>query len=214
MVFTKPAHPGRVKTRLIGELDAEQAAALHAAFLEDLVERLAPGRFELRIAWALEAGEAPPPAATPGFRQEGADLGERLYRGLSRAARDHPRVAAVGSDHPDLPLAIVERAFAALDSAEIVLGPAEDGGYYLVGARAEALDRGLFEGIAWSTGGVFEATVERCRRLGLGLARLPAAADVDTPADLERLAAALERGEADCPRTRALLTSWKRPSPA
>ncbi len=212
MVFTKPARPGRVKTRLIGELDAEQAAALHAAFLSDLLERLAGGGFDLRIAWALEPGEEAPPA--PGFRQEGGDLGERLFHGLARAARDHGRVAAVGSDHPDLPLATVERAFAELETAEIVLGPAEDGGYYLVGARAEALRPELFEGIAWSTGGVFEATVERCQRLGLRLARLPVAADVDTPADLERLAAALERGEADCPRTRALLASWKGLTPA
>ncbi len=214
VVFTKPARPGRVKTRLIGALDAGQAAALHAAFLDDLLERLQGGGFDLEIAWALDPGEPPPPAAAPGFRQEGADLGERLYRGLARAARDHGRVAAVGSDHPDLPLATVERAFAALGEAEIVLGPAEDGGYYLIGARAEALRRELFEDIAWSTDGVYETTVGRCRRLGLRLARLPVAADVDTPADLDRLAAALERGDADCPRTRALLASWRRPSPA
>src|SRR6476469_3519849 len=78
LLFTKPAREGRVKTRLIGDLTAAEAAALHGAFLADLLDRLLDGDFELRIAWALEPGEEIPAGPWPGLRQEGSDLGERL----------------------------------------------------------------------------------------------------------------------------------------
>ena len=155
LLFTKPARPGRVKTRLIGDLTPAEAAELHAAFLEDLLGRLRPGSFELRLAWALEPGEEMPAGPFPGIRQEGDGLGERLYRALSAAATEASSVAAVGSDHPTLPLELVHRGFERVEAgADVVLGPAEDGGYYLIvlrgGVLAEAGPR-LFEGIAWST---------------------------------------------------------------
>lgn len=211
MLFTKPARPGRVKTRLIGELTAGQAAQLHAAFQSDLVARLRGGGFELWAAWALDEEETVPTEPVPGFRQRGADLGARLFAGLRRAAREHELVAAVGSDHPDLPLANVEEAFGRLAAgADVVLGPAEDGGYYLIAVRAEALREELFGGVEWSTSRVLQATLANCRRLGLGFELLSEAPDVDTPDDLERLAATLAAGAADCPRTANLLQNWGR----
>ncbi|MDY7094494.1 MAG: TIGR04282 family arsenosugar biosynthesis glycosyltransferase [Acidobacteriota bacterium] len=231
MVYTKPARPGRVKTRLVGsepgELTAEQAAQLHQAFLEDLVQRLEPGSFALTLAWALdEDDDIPrwPPAeaadeggsAVSGVRQEGENLGRRLFNGLFQAAREHRFVAAVGSDHPELELATVERAFAVLAAgAPVVLGPAEDGGYYLVAVAREHLAAKLFEDIPWSTGEVLSRTLERCHELGLNPELLPPGADVDDAADLARLERRLAAGEApDCPRTRRLLESWGRWSPA
>ncbi|HEX5760208.1 MAG TPA: TIGR04282 family arsenosugar biosynthesis glycosyltransferase [Thermoanaerobaculia bacterium] len=206
LLFTKPARPGRVKTRLIGDLSPEEAADLHAAFLADLVERLRGGDFDLRLAWALEPGEELPAGPVPGVRQEGDDLGTRLHRALAAAAREAPLVAALGSDHPTLPLALAHRAFERLEAgAEVVLGPAEDGGYYLIALRAEALHPRLFAAVPWSTGGVLAATLERCRELGLAVELLPRAADVDTPEDLRRLAAAMAAGDLGCPRTRELL---------
>lgn len=214
LLYTKPARPGRVKTRLIGRLTPGQAADLHAAFLGDLLERLARGRFELQVAWALEAGEEAPEVGFPGRAQEGAGLGERLYRGLAGAARSFPLVAAVGSDHPTLPLARLHQAFQRLEEGvEVVLGPAADGGYYLVGVRAEVLTPRLFAEIPWSTGGVLAATLERCRELELSWELLPAATDVDTPDDLDELVRELGRDAGDgeaCPRTRRLLASWGR----
>jgi rSAM/selenodomain-associated transferase 1 len=210
VLFTKPARPGRVKTRLVGDLTAGQAAELQAAFFEDLRQRLLGGGFTLRVAWALEAGESPPPPR-PGcedVRQEGADLGERLWRALRDAGRAHPRVAAVGSDHPDLPLARVEQAFAGLAAADVVLGPAADGGYYLIALRAGGLRPEIFAGVPWSSERVLEATLERCRACGLRVRLLEPAADVDTPDDLRRLAARVAAGEAECPRTAALLDAW------
>jgi hypothetical protein len=242
-------------TRGEGALSPERAARLHAAFLGDLAERLLPavaaGEMRLRVAWALDDGaplpdlaaevarcgvalrgegglELPAGLAVDAVRQRGGDLGARLFAALADAAADHPRgVAAVGSDHPALPLARVRQAFAHLDDgADAVLGPAGDGGYYLLALAAGAVRERIFENVPWSTPGVLAATEARCRELGLRLALLPAGDDVDEPADLERLAAALaegnegdegdegdegENGEAaDCPRTRRLLAAWGR----
>ena len=206
LLFTKPAREGRVKTRLIGDLTAAQAAALHAAFLEDLLGRLRGGDFDLRLAWALDPGEEIPSGPFPGVRQEGPGLGERLYGALSAATAEAEAVMALGSDHPTLPLELVHRAFERVESgADVALGPAEDGGYYLIALRAGAVAPRLFEGIAWSTETVLATTLDRCRELDLRVELLPEASDVDTPQDLRRLAARMEDGDLGCPRTRALL---------
>lgn len=220
VIFTKPAEPGRVKTRLIrkhkreGEpaISAVQAAELHRAFLEDLSRRLAAGSFDLRAAWALEPGEEPPPGPLAGFPQLGDDLGERLFNGLSKAAENHDLVGAVGSDHPELPLDVVEEAFERLRAGvDWVVGPSRDGGYYFIGARRESLQRAVFEGVSWSTSTVLEETLTRCERLSLAVELLEAGSDVDTPEDLLDLAARLGRSTrpgssgAACPRTRDAL---------
>lgn len=214
LLFTKPAREGRVKTRLIGDLTAAEAAALHAAFLEDLVDRLREGDFELQLAWALDAQDELPAGPVPGVRQQGDGLGERLYRALSEGARDGAAVMALGSDHPTLPLALIHEAFERLEKgAEVVLGPAEDGGYYLIALQSHAVDRGLFRDIPWSTGRVLPETLERCESLGLAVELLPMESDVDTPEDLRRLAARLASDTSDdlgCPRTRELLLAWQR----
>lgn len=230
MVFTKPATPGRVKTRLVGRLTASEAAALHRAFLGDLMEELGgAAEWTTMVAWALEEGEAVPslsevlgehpeePAApdagVDGFAQRGEDLGARLAHGLGIAARrGHDPVLAVGSDHPELPADRVRRAVALLNEprgADAVFGPASDGGYYLVGLRAATLDAALFEGIAWSTAGVLDQSLERCAALGCRVALLETGHDVDTLDELEELAARLasEKGSEStaCRRTRAAL---------
>lgn len=211
LLFTKPAREGRVKTRLIGDLTAAEAASLHAAFLDDLLDRLREGDFELRLAWALDPGDELPGGPVAGVRQEGDDLGERLYRALAGAAREASSVMALGSDHPTLPLARIHEAFEALErGARVVLGPAEDGGYYLVALRSDAVSRRLFQDIPWSTAGVLPATLERCRELGISPELLPVAADVDTPEDLRRLASRMVSGDLGCPRTRELLRLWQR----
>jgi rSAM/selenodomain-associated transferase 1 len=213
LLFTKPAREGRVKTRLIGDLTPAQAAALHMAFLDDLLDRLREGLreedIELRLAWALDPDEPVPAGPLPGVRQEGSDLGERLYRALSGAAAEAGVVMALGSDHPTLPLELVHRAFERVEAGvDVVLGPAEDGGYYLIALAPEAVAPRLFEGIAWSTPQVLAATLDRCRELGLAVELLPEASDVDTPEDLRRLAARMAmEGDLGCPRTWSLLAS-------
>ena len=211
-LFTKPARAGRVKTRLIGQLTPEQAAELHGAFRDDLLEQLAGGAFTLRIAWALDPNETLPDGPVEGFRQVGHDLGERLFRALHAVGRVYPLVGAVGSDHPLLSARVAEEAFERVEAgADVVLGPASDGGYYLIVVGASALDRRIFAGVTWSSPHVLDQTVDRCRSLGLELSLLEVASDVDTPEDLERLTHTLAASvEPACRRTRALLAGWGR----
>jgi len=215
LLFARAPIPGRVKTRLVapGGLTPAGAASLQRALVADLGHRLSAGPWELVLMWASTPDAEPPsdlaPAAVPWRLQEGRDLGERLYRGLRWAADGADRVAAVGSDHPDLDSARVEEAFEALDAGrEAVLGPAADGGYYLIALRREALHRRLFEGIAWSSPSVFGATLTRLGELGLDTALLPEAHDLDTVADLARFRQRLERRaefRSLCPRTADVL---------
>ncbi|MCP4201342.1 MAG: glycosyltransferase [bacterium] len=222
LLFTKPARPGRVKTRLIGNrgdgsqngLTAEQAADLHRAFLDDLAKRLSDGRFDLVLAWALDEGEVLPESEHPAVRQEGDDLGERLFSALQGAAEKYRLVGAVGSDHPEVPLEEVERGFALLrGGVDVVLGPAVDGGYYFVGQRAASLRPELFSGIEWSTPEVLETTLQRCRDLSLSLMLLREGSDVDTLEDLDRLSRRLEDSmdslSGECPRTAELFRQWR-----
>jgi len=210
VVFSKPAVPGTVKTRLIGELSAEQTAQLHQAFLDDLVARLGASDHALWLAWALAEGEEPPPHELTSLRQEGADLGARLFAALAAAAERYRLVAAVGSDHPEMPVARVDDAFSRLAAgADVVLGPAADGGYYLVAARRDSLRPEIFAGIPWSTAAVLRRTLERCRALGLEVELLEVGHDVDAPGDLPRLASYLREHPAACPQTHGLLAAWR-----
>lgn len=209
VIFTKPALPGRVKTRLVGALSSHQAAALHNAFLADLCARFSSCDYPVWLAWALEAGEEIPAASFPGFQQEGEDLGERQLRALLRAASCHALAVVVGSDHPTLSDDRVSQAFDLLQAGEdLVLGPARDGGYYLLGARPEALCAELFANVSWSTDQVLKEMLANAARLGLSPRLLPEERDVDIAADLEWLAERLSRETAACPETRSLLIEW------
>lgn len=211
VLFTKPARPGRVKTRLHSVLTPGQAAELHQAFLDDLLPRLERGAFDLRIAWALDDSEPLPRPDVEGFRQEGNDLGERLHRGLERVSAPYPLVAAVGSDHPELASADVEEAFRRLEAgADVAIGPAEDGGYYLIALRREALREELFSNIRWGSDEVLAATRARCADLGLGISLLRSGRDVDRPEDLERLEQLVRNGPELCPATARVLRAWGR----
>lgn len=224
LLFSKPATPGRVKTRLAPALGEVRAAALHAAFVHDVVANLVGGEFALRLLWALDgaAGDEPPTDLLPEAarsldwrRQEGEDLGARLHRALRDAADEAPFVGAVGSDHPEIDPAHVDDAFRRLEAgADVAVGPVPDGGYYLIALRRDAVRRRLFDDVPWSTDAVLDVTTQRCRELGLEVATLPPGHDVDVPADLDELVRRLSRRESPsavgCPATRALLERWGR----
>jgi rSAM/selenodomain-associated transferase 1 len=204
-----------VKSRLVPPLTGEEAAGLYTAFLGDLADMLAAGGNAWRWwVYSTEPGEQkamwPVEAALPeDWRpQRGADLGERMHGALAELLAEGAAAVLIGSDHPTLPSAFLEEAFRLLADADVVLGPSLDGGYYLVGTRRP--QPRLFEGIAWSTPGVLDQTLERIRGASLRAAFLPPWYDVDTAADLRflrthLLAAELGADLPPCPRTRSWL---------
>jgi len=212
ILFAKPPCPGRVKTRLVGGVvTPERAASLYAAFLHDMTAKFAGSAdYDVRFAWALDdLLESLPESTIPGFRQEGRDLGERMFRALAGMARDYSYVLVVGTDHPDLPVSSVARAVQWLrDGAEAVLGPSDDGGYYLIGLPAGSVHEELFSGVEWSTPRVLEQTLSRFAERGMVPELLPLGADIDRPDDLTALRRRLQANRSQAPATLAELKSW------
>jgi uncharacterized protein len=209
IVMAKAPVPGGVKTRLARTIGADRAARLSEAFLRDtLATCAAVPASETLIAFAPPAARpwfAALDAAIPLLEQPELDLGARISAAVDAAfARGSRRVLVLGSDTPHLAASALARALAELDGHDLVLGPAEDGGYHLVGVRERT--PALFEGIEWSTGRVLEQTLARARELALGCALVPATFDVDEAGDLARLEALLRASpEPACAHTRRAL---------
>lgn len=197
MVVVKEPVVGQVKTRLAAGVGGAYALALYQAFVADTIAtaRMVPGVDLGLVFW--------PPSAHAYFHrlcqdavlfpQHGADLGERLLTAFEQAhAAGYERCVIMSSDSPNLPADYLQHAFALLDQASVVLGPCEDGGYYLIGLRTP--QPVLFRDITWSTEVVYQQTLERAEEAGLQLATLPGWYDIDTAADLNRLHADLQRG--------------------
>jgi rSAM/selenodomain-associated transferase 1 len=186
VLFAKWPAAGQVKSRLAAQTSPEWAAGVARAFLLDLLDRF--DAFPARRVLAFT-----PPAAESAFTelvhgrfdlvpQAAGDLGARLATCLrEQFALGAARVVVIGSDSPTLPLDLVHQAFAELERADLVLGPATDGGYYLIGSTK--MQPALFEGIAWSTERVLLDTVRRAGEQGLRFAVLPPWYDVDSLTD-------------------------------
>jgi rSAM/selenodomain-associated transferase 1 len=204
-VFAKPPVAGTVKTRLAASVGDAGAAALASAFLRDTWDAVAS------VPWAR------PILATTGgdahdfaligrpvtWLQGEGDLGARLERILRRGLAVAGFVIAVGSDSPGLPRRLLEGAFAELARADAVLGPAEDGGFYLLGLRR--CPGRLLEDLPWSRPTTFAATRDRLLAHGMTVAVLEPWFDVDRPEDLDRLRGQLARGEVRAEATARLL---------
>lgn len=201
VLFARAPVPGRVKTRLARDIGPEPAARLYRAMVEDL---LAAHRGRpYRLVVAVDGPRRAFGGLLDGIdtvAQESGDLGERLARIFRRLLREHRRVVVAGTDLPDLRPREVREALRLLRNHDVVLGPAADGGYYLVGLK-EPVD--LFSGIPWSTPRVLGLTLRRVELLGLRSALLPEKVDVDTLKDLRIVAARLSRSRA--PATWSLL---------
>lgn len=190
ILFTKVPRPGFGKSRLAAEIGAEAAHELATAFLEDTIERTCgrTGRFFVAVAppEAAQSLASTIPAAEVFAQPASGGMGSRLQAAFAEAfARGATSPVLIGSDSPTLPAHLISIAHRALESCDVVLGPAEDGGYYAIGLRAPA--PAIFQGIEWSTPRVLEQTLDRCATLGLEVFFLPYWYDVDSAADLERL---------------------------
>jgi rSAM/selenodomain-associated transferase 1 len=201
-IMAKAPRVGEAKTRLVPPLSAADAAALSACFIRDAAANIeAAARhaaIDGYIAFAPAGAEAEfRPLLAPGTRllpSRRPGLAASLYDAATDLlGAGYGAVCLVNSDSPTLPTAILVAAVEALLPADerLVLGPAEDGGYYLIGLRRA--HRRLFEDIAWSTPQVFGQTEERARELGLAVTQLPMWYDVDDRSTLQRLRSELRR---------------------
>jgi rSAM/selenodomain-associated transferase 1 len=192
-IFVRHPVPGHVKTRLAAELGARRAAELYSAFIADIADRFRGVPAECTLCFCPDSAESRRYFETIAGRdyglwpQPGTDLGMRMQRFFEEHVRSaDDRVVLIGSDSPTLPRDDVDQAFASLHESECVLGPASDGGFYLIGMRGRAWP--IFAGVEWSTSHVLDQTVERIQACGARLAVLPPWYDVDTPRDLGVLA--------------------------
>jgi rSAM/selenodomain-associated transferase 1 len=188
LVFVRAPEAGRVKTRLAASIGAEAALRVYRRLAEHtLREALAVAGAEVRVHFTPADAEAgvhawlgEGPALLP---QADGDLGKRMRDAFARAFADgHRRVVIIGSDLPEMRADLLRRAIVLLDGHDAVVGPARDGGYYLLGLTQ--LVEGIFAGIAWSTPGVLAATLERLQAAGITPALLEPLADVDEVGDL------------------------------
>ena len=197
-MFAKHWTPGLVKTRLAAALGERTAAEVHRLFVQTLLNRFQDVADFRVLAFDPPANESRfQAAAGPSWelRPQGrGDLGARMAAFFEVGLARCHRVVLIGSDSPDLPISYVDEAFEALQSADVVLGPADDGGYYLVGATGGVPP--IFSSISWSTAEVWPQTIARLSEAGLRWQTLPQWYDVDTGDDLLRLRASLRQSAA------------------
>jgi len=195
-IMAKAPRVGEVKTRLCPPLSPPEAAALYRGFLLDKIEQVRGLReISPAVAYTPPDGRTVFEQLAPEFTlvpQRGGDLGSRLANSFDLLlAKGYAGALAIDSDTPTLPTWHLQEAsrLIARPEIDVVLGPAEDGGYYLIGLRN--LHRDLFEDMAWSTARILPETIRRAEAKGLTVACVPPWFDVDTPEDLERLKASL-----------------------
>ena len=189
-LFVKPPVPGRVKTRLARELGAEQACRLYCQLVEPIIASVHAAALPLALFFDGETPEQLPESwrchAVICCRQEGVGLGERMTNAFRRLfAEGCWSVVLCGSDIVGLDQRYLENAVAALDHSGMVIAPAHDGGYCLIGFTTEFFSPVVFEQISWSTDKVLAQTLERCGLAGLEPVVLETLRDIDTLADLK-----------------------------
>jgi len=192
LFFIKSPEKGKVKSRLASVIGDKPAANLYRDFITQMLSTLKRGDFPFYICFY-------PKNALKGLRewlggqyqyipQKGKDLGERMRNGFIGAFEiGFRRVVLIGSDIPDLPLEFVEEAFTSLKKKDAVIGPALDGGYYLIGFKDKTFSPQVFEGMAWGTETVFGETMNILKKLMQNVHTLPYRRDIDTIEDLRKL---------------------------
>lgn len=193
LFFVRYPEPGRVKTRLIGPARPELVADFYAAMVEGVLDRLGEGfGADLFVCFTPARREAAMRAWLGEdlffVAQRGADLGERMANGFADAfAMGYDRVVLTGSDIPGLTPGIVRRGLDALTACRAALGPAEDGGYFLLGFHRDGFVPTLFDEKEWGGAGVYARALERLAEAGMEAAVLDRLADLDTADDLRAM---------------------------
>jgi rSAM/selenodomain-associated transferase 2/rSAM/selenodomain-associated transferase 1 len=193
-----------VKTRLVPLLGIWRAAELAKVFLQDTWASVSALPWAKAVLASTEAGlQDFLPGPTEIWLQGEGDLGARLENIFHRALRNHAHVIAIGADSPGLPTKYLEQAREALERADAVIGPSEDGGFYLLGLRK--CPTGLLSGIPWSAPTTCLETIAKLQAAGLTVYVLDDWFDVDTVQDLEKLNALITAKQVEAPKTKHFL---------
>ena len=192
--FTRVPRPGLTKTRLMPMLSGEQCAMLHTAFLLDIAEVYRLSDADLFVSFAPDPDIQPLrdifPFAAEFFPQQGSDLGERMFNAIAYViGLGYDAVILTGSDLPLITAEHISGGFAALEKADIAIGPTSDGGYYLIGMKKPCSAPFNVQGYGGST--VYQSTINAISKAGLTFALAPMCDDTDTPEDLHALAKAV-----------------------
>jgi uncharacterized protein len=216
VIMAKAPRPGMVKTRLAQNIPVEAVTELYRCLLDDSMA-LAQSLGGVEVAMMCPASDVDDLArlagdAVPVVAQTGNGLAAGLTSVFAHfisisAAAGQQRVVAFNSDSPHLPASVLERAFEALSTCDVVVGPTHDGGYYLVGAKAN--HPGFFSGDGMGTSNALETLLARVRALGLSVRLVDAFYDIDVASDLSRLTEELRLAPARAPRTAAWLEEWR-----
>lgn len=195
LIFAKYPAPGKVKTRLAAAVGAELAAQLYEEFIRRTLALARQSRCAARfITFTPAHQEGRLRQLFPGpwewFAQtDSSDLGERIHHAIQHVQRQgYTAVLTLGTDSPSLPVAYLDQAALALSEHDLVLGPATDGGYYLIGLKSAP--RKLFAAIDWSTERVLAQTLQRAAQLHLSVYQLPPWYDVDDLPALQKFCSA------------------------
>ncbi len=210
LFFVKDPVKGGVKSRLAAELDDTISLELYKYFILDMLVTLTTCEAQCLICVypqsALGKVREWVGAKYDYLPQEGKDLGERMKNSFIKAfSMEYERAILIGSDIPDLPSSIVSQAFRMLETNDAVVGPARDGGYYLIGFRNDTLVTDVFDTIKWGGKTVLRNTLNRLQKSAYRVHLLPPWSDVDTIADVMALLKRNKSGVCHCPKTMSYL---------
>ena len=189
IIFTREPEPGRTKTRLMPYFSAEKCASLHCCMLRDIRREMK--RADADIVVAYTGGQQGPlflrktfGKDTPFIRQRGDDIGARMQNAIADTmSLGYEKVVLIGTDIPEIEAETVDAALAVLDVCDVVLGPTEDGGYYLIGMKKVWPE--AFNVKIYGTDTVFNETVSSMKAAGLKVECVDSYSDIDTPDDIE-----------------------------
>lgn len=186
LIFIKNPEKGKVKTRLAQSVGDDKALKIYLALLQHTkgIAQSIPADRLLFYSNYIKTQDQWPTEDFQKYLQYEGDLGERMLDAFRKALAKHQKAVIIGSDCASLTPAIVEDAFVKLDSTDIVIGPALDGGYYLLGMKA--LHPFLFNDMTWSVASVFDETVTRIKAHALTYDTLPTLSDIDYEEDWEK----------------------------
>jgi len=192
ILFVRSPKSGKVKSRLAAAIGGKMALEMYNGFVLDILETLKGGHYPLRIFfYPRNSKEKVTHWLGKDFMyspQRGSDIGKKMENAFVQSfSEGSERVVLIGSDIPDLPNSLIHRAFSSLDKSDAVLGPASDGGYYLIGFKKTSFLPNVFHGIPWSTPFVYRETTEVFRRSNYRVHILRQWNDVDTLDDLRAL---------------------------